>query len=460
MLSLFPGESETIVGLSARLRRGETSCVAILDRCLQRIAEWEPKVRAWVIIDSDGAMEQAERLDAELAEGRCRGPLHGIPFGIKDIIDVQGLPTACGFAPWRERTADEDAPCVAALRHGGAVILGKTVTTQFAWIDPPVTRNPWNHDRTPGGSSSGSAAAVASGMCLAALGTQTGGSVTRPAAFCGVPSYKFRHRPHHMPGIFPFAPTLDHLGVFARSVTDLHLTSVWLERWYDVVSILGANPGPAQVESWMQPYLSIQNTRRLFVHPHGFFERRAEPTTLAAFDDTLRMFESAGIEFVDWDDANVDLEGVLGSHRRIMAAEAAAGHEERFQTQAADYAPHIHALVREGLSLPVTSYIRDLQELEHRREHRSHEFFPRGAHALLAPATIGPAPDPSTTGNPCMNSPWSYYGLPVISVPTGLSAEGMPLSIQVVGQPGSADLFGTAAWCESIIRRASGAGSD
>ncbi len=215
-MKLFPSENETIEGVGKALRAGKTSCAAVLEHCFHQIDLWDERVHAWVIVDRAGAMHQARALDAELAEGKCRGPLHGIPLGIKDIIDVQGLPTAAGFRPWRERVAASDAVIVAKLRQAGAVILGKTVTTQFAWVDPPPTRNPWNLECTPGGSSSGSAAAVATGMCLGAIGTQTGGSIIRPASFCGVAGFKPLHRFVSTDGVLPFAPSLDHPGPIAR----------------------------------------------------------------------------------------------------------------------------------------------------------------------------------------------------------------------------------------------------
>ena len=220
-MNLFPDDHQTIVGTARRLRSGETTCLDVLQSCLDRIDEKERAVRAWVLVDRDGATLQAQALDAELQAGRDRGPLHGIPIGVKDIIDVKGLPTGCGDPRGSGHVAAEDATIVTRLRDAGAVILGKTVTTAWAWIDPPVTRNPWKLDRTPGGSSSGSAAAVACGMCLGAIGTQTGGSIIRPAAFCGVAGMKPTFGHVSTTGIFPFAPSLDHPGPIARSVDDL-----------------------------------------------------------------------------------------------------------------------------------------------------------------------------------------------------------------------------------------------
>ena len=179
-------EPRTITDAAGFIRRGELTPSELLEQCLARIDRYEAKVRAWVFIDRERARQDAERLTDELKAGQNRGPLHGIPVGIKDIIDVFDLPTGCGSKLWANSYARRDATVVQRLRQAGAVFLGKTVTTQYASFDPPPTRNPWNPERTPGGSSSGSAAALACGMCFGALGSQTGGSITRPASYCGV----------------------------------------------------------------------------------------------------------------------------------------------------------------------------------------------------------------------------------------------------------------------------------
>ena len=171
-----------ILEAAARLRKKEVTPADLVRECFAAIDRREAEVRAWVFVDRGYALEQAERLGRELAAGRDRGPLHGIPLGIKDIFDVADWPTAAGSKRWANSIAREDAPLIRNLRDAGAVFLGKTVTTAFASFDPPVTRNPWNLERTPGGSSSGSAAALATGMCLGAMGSQTGGSITRPAS--------------------------------------------------------------------------------------------------------------------------------------------------------------------------------------------------------------------------------------------------------------------------------------
>ncbi|MCI0704838.1 MAG: amidase, partial [Planctomycetia bacterium] len=214
-------EPQTITEAAEFIRKGELSPSELLEQCLGRIDKYESRVKAWVHLDRQGAREQAERLTAELKRGESRGPLHGIPVGVKDIIDVFDMPTGCGSKLWANSYARRDATCVERLRQAGAVIMGKTVTTAYASFDPPVTRNPWNLERTPGGSSSGSAAAVACGMCLGALASQTGGSITRPASYCGVYSLKPTYGRVSVDGVLPLAPSMDHVGVMANCVRDL-----------------------------------------------------------------------------------------------------------------------------------------------------------------------------------------------------------------------------------------------
>ena len=213
----------TIQDAAAALRGNKLTCVELLEMHLEQIDRHEGRIRAWVLVDRDRARKEARQADDERKSGLDRGPLHGIPVGIKDIIDVFDWPTACGSKRWQGSVARQDAPCVARLRHAGAVLVGKTVTTAFASFDPPPTRNPWNVARTPGGSSSGSAAAVAMGMCLAALGSQTGGSITRPASYCGVASCKPSYGTVSTEGVLPLAESMDHVGAMANCVADVEI---------------------------------------------------------------------------------------------------------------------------------------------------------------------------------------------------------------------------------------------
>src|SRR5262245_34558169 len=273
-MQLYPSPAETIVGVSQTLRRRERTCVSVVEQCLAQIDAWESKVHAWVSIDRDGALARARELDRDLAEGKVRGPLHGIPLGIKDLFDVAGWPTLAG-APWLQSApAAADAPVIARLRKAGAIILGKTVTTQFACFDPPETRNPWNLERTPGGSSSGSAAAVATGMCLGALGSQTGGSITRPASYCGVAGCKPTFGLVPLEGVYPLAASLDHPGPIARSVGDAAL----------LLEVMAEQP---------IGYPTPCDPPRLG-RLRGMFAGRAEETSAAVFEQALMRLASAG----------------------------------------------------------------------------------------------------------------------------------------------------------------------
>jgi aspartyl-tRNA(Asn)/glutamyl-tRNA(Gln) amidotransferase subunit A len=437
---LFPRPEQTIAGVSRLLRQREVSCVDILNACLEQVDEWEPKVHAWVVLDRGRAMERARSLDDELRSGKDRGPLHGIPIGIKDIIDVKGLPTACGAKRWAHRIAEGDAPVVEKLRGAGAIIMGKTVTTPYAWIDPPPTRNPWNLDRTPGGSSSGSAAAVACAMCYGAIGSQTGGSITRPATFCGVAGMKPAANFVSKIGVLPFAPSLDHIGPITRSVTDLRLL---YEAIFD-----------GSKWAWNQ----LSNAPRVDGPPRlgrlrGFFDRRLDASVRPLIDEVLRVLAGCGAKVVNIDDP-VDFEQILVQHRTIMAAEAAETHSDWLDEFPEDYPPRIRELIEEGRPVQALVYLRALKA----RHAAMRGLFSSSARedydVLLTPATIGTAPDRTTTGDPAFNSPWSFcFAHHTVSVPVGTAPDGLPVAIQLIGMELShVRILQAAEWCEEAIR--------
>jgi aspartyl-tRNA(Asn)/glutamyl-tRNA(Gln) amidotransferase subunit A len=424
----------TVTGAAKQIREGRLSCRELLERCLGRIDRHEAQVRAWVLVDRDRARAEADDRDRELKGGLDRGPLHGVPVAIKDIFDVFDWPTACGSRLWKDAVARRDAPAVARLRQAGAVLIGKTVTTQYASFDPPPTRNPWKLDRTPGGSSSGSAAAVAAGMCVAALGSQTGGSITRPAAYCGVAGCKPTYGLVSLDGILPLAPTMDHPGPLAGCVPDLAV----------VLQVI-ADPAP---RDWLTPPGSPP-APPAFGRLRGFFERYADETTRAMMEAACRRLAERGAAVRDVA-LPASFEEVVARHRVVMAVEAAAFHGERLARHPDDYAPKIRGLVEEGLACPAPEYAR---ALEHRRRLIADmaALF-TGLDALVCPATARPPPDASTTGDPAFNSPWSYTGLPVVSFPVALSPDGLPMSLQLVGPAGGeGPLFRAAAWAEGAF---------
>lgn len=429
MMSDIPSIAKAAVDL----RSGELTVVELVDRCLDRIERLDGRVRAWVMVDAQGARLEARRLDALLDDGEDLGPLHGIPVGVKDIIDVADWPTKAG-SPLREtHRATRDAPVVARLRETGAVLLGKTVTTQFASFDPPVTRNPWNLERSPGGSSSGSAAAVATGMCLAALGTQTGGSIIRPASYCGVAAYKPAYGALDMRGIVPLAHHLDHVGPMAQNVGDLYLLWQTLARRApeQAIELLQVPHLDRSFETWLDSH-----SQTMILHPaeHPLI---AEGTDAAVREVTERAFDRLRTSFrIKPIPLPASLAEVPAMHRRIMAVEAAAYHRADFERQPEAYAPNISSLIEEGLRTSAVDYA---DALAHQRRFRQEmlEVLTAGRREPLAsvvmPSTTTTAPDPSTTGDALFNAPWSYAGLPAVTIPCGLAADGLPCGLQFVG---------------------------
>jgi aspartyl-tRNA(Asn)/glutamyl-tRNA(Gln) amidotransferase subunit A len=443
----FSKPTDTLARAAELLRAGETTSGSLVEQCLAAIDAREAEVRAWVLVDRKGARRQAELCDAEIRAGKYRGPLHGIPLGIKDIIDVAGWPTTAGFEPWKDRVAQEDACVVKRLRAAGAVLLGKTVTTQFASFDPAVTRNPWNLERTPGGSSSGSAAAVACGMCYGALGSQTGGSITRPASYCGVAGFKPTYQRIPADGIVPLAPSMDHPGPIARTVQDLALI-------FDVIGQWEINPEPG-----IGFITSLERPPRLG-RLRSFFQERADDSVRESVDLAVDCLKRAGATVVETE-LPASFQNVLRSHRLLMAVEAAAWHEMLYRKHCQEYQPQIRALLQEGIAARAIDY-RRAKEHQAQVSHDMMGLFAdeveetgelREIDALLAPATTSPAPSRDSTGDPAFNSPWSFTGLPVVSFPVAWIDDGLPLGVQLVGcSSAEKALFQVAHWCEAVLQ--------
>jgi Asp-tRNA(Asn)/Glu-tRNA(Gln) amidotransferase A subunit family amidase len=320
---------------------------------------------------------------------------------------------------------------VTRLREDGAIVLGKTVTTEFASFDPPPTRNPWNLERTPGGSSSGSAAAVATGMCFAAVGSQTGGSIIRPASYCGVAGLKPTWGRVSLAGIVPLAYHLDHPGPIARTVADLDVAYRSMRGFdpNDPISRAGAPTPPSTLEA---------PTRIGVVR--GFFVERATPTVRDTAAAAVERLRAGGFEVVDVALPS-SFADVVRSHRMVMAVEAAAYHRETFAARRAEYGPRIAGLLDEGLAATSTDYSRALAlQLTFRRD-MERLIEETGVDALIMPAVSNTAPPADTTGEPSFQAPWSFAGLPVVSMPCGLGDDGLPVCVQFVGQ----------AWCEERL---------
>jgi aspartyl-tRNA(Asn)/glutamyl-tRNA(Gln) amidotransferase subunit A len=428
----------TIQAAAEEIRKGRLSPVDLVKSCLERIERCEDRVHAWVLIDREGALARAEECVREIERGGWRGPLHGIPIAIKDIFDVFDWPTAAGSRLWKNSIARQDATVVRRLRQAGAVFLGKTVTTQYASFDPPPTRNPWNLARTPGGSSSGSAAALACGMCLGALGSQTGGSITRPASYCGAAGCKPTFGRIPIDGVVPLAPSMDHVGPMARCVRDLEI-------------LLRAIAGACITPCWpVRPNPSEnQGPYPLLGRLRGLFDHRADSAVAEMMQQVCTQLGKKGATIIDVPEPAAFAE-VLPRHRTVMAVESAAFHQERLRRHPEDYDPRIRALLEEGLNCPAPEYARCKEHKDLLCSEMGPYFY--DLDALLTPATTSPAPDAATTGDPAFQSPWSYTGFPTISFPAGLSNDGLPLAIQLVGRPWSeSKLFSVALWCEEAL---------
>lgn len=435
----------SISELSAEIAAGKLTPSQLVSSCLERIDAVDDKIKAWALVDREGALSAARQLDQELAQGQRRGALHGIPLGIKDIYYTTGLPTEAGSRAWAGFVPDYDATTVARLKEAGAIILGKTHTTEFAYFDPAPTRNAWNTEHTPGGSSSGSGAGVAAGMCPAALGSQTMGSVLRPAAYNGIVGFKPQYGRISVYGVVPVSPILDHVGILARTVTDIALVFQAIAG-HDAKDKLSLNePVPdclTALEKQSPPRLGL--VRSLF-YDNADDEMRQHTDKIA----TLLRQAGANIEEVT---PPPSFATIIDNARIIMAVEAAASHRESFAKHGDKYRDGIRKLIEDGQAVTNTEYEEALQV----RLQQCSEMEPLlyQVDAMLTPGIPGPAPHGlSSTGNPVMQAPWTIMGIPSISLPSGLSQHGLPLAIQLGGPPKAEDkLLAVARWCESVLK--------
>ncbi len=438
-----PLHALTVSEAAAGIRSGRLSPLSLLEALLARIDARDPGLKAWVWVDRKGALETARQRVAEAQKHEFRGPLHGVPVGVKDIFHVAGMTTTAGAGPFAHERPTEDAESVARLRQAGAIILGKTKTTEFAYLDPADTRNPWNPEYTPGGSSSGSAAAVAARMVPLALGSQTVGSTLRPAGYCGVVGFKATHGRISCRGVLPLAWSLDHVGLFCRSVADAALAFQVLAG-HDPADPLSAREPTADYA-----LLKPQRPPRLGM-PRQFFLERANAEVTAHLEKVGEMLARAGAS-VEEVKLPPSFQGIHEAGTRVMQVEAAAFHAERFAAHAADYRPKIRALIETGLKVGGVDYALAQQ---HRRRFRTETapLFDQ-ADALLMPVAGTPAPKGlDSTGDPTFCAPWSFSGLPAISLPSGLARDGLPLAIQMVsGAFDEARLLAVARWCEATL---------
>jgi Asp-tRNA(Asn)/Glu-tRNA(Gln) amidotransferase A subunit family amidase len=428
-----------------RIRAGRLTATALVEAHLRRVEALDPDLQAWVAVDRAGALEAAAALDAEAAGGRFRGPLHGIPVGVKDIFHVAGLKTTAGARGFADTVPGEDAASVARLRAAGAVILGKLHTTEFANLDPAPTRNPWHPARTPGGSSSGSAAAVAARLVPAALGSQTVGSTLRPAAFCGVVGLKPTYGRVSRRGVIPCSWSLDHVGIIARSVADAAVL-LGVLAGHDPSDPGSAVQPPPDVEAVVAGVPERAPRLGLVGEP---LRERAAPEMQAHADGLAARLASRGA-VVEPVRLPAIVTSLISAVYVVLRAEAATWHADLYRAHADEYRPKIRASIETGMCIDAALYLR-AQRIR-RQARRELAAILRGFDALVMPAAAGPAPDRASTGDPTFNAPWSGIGAPSITLPTGLAAEGLPLGTQLVGAPfAEARLLAAARWVEAAV---------
>jgi Asp-tRNA(Asn)/Glu-tRNA(Gln) amidotransferase A subunit family amidase len=431
--------------MAARIRTGDLSPVDLVEELLAHIDALEPAIGAWVFLDREGARSAARDRAAEARRGEFRGPLHGVPVGVKDIFHVAGMMTTAGGPPSVHERPAEDAESVARLRRAGAIVLGKTTTTEFAYADPTHTRNPWNLSHTPGGSSSGSAAAVGARMIPVALGTQTGGSTLRPAAYCGVVGLKPTHGRISCRGIVPLAWSLDHVGIFSRTVADAAIALDALTGYDPADPFSAREPGPrcgeTVLESGRGPRLGL--VRRSFLD-EATDEVKANVAAVAG------SLQRSGA-YIDEIELPESFHGMPSAGTITMQAEAATYHAARFSAHAPEYGPKLRALVEAGLRTSAVDYLAAQRLRE--RFRRDVSMLWQRVDALLLPVTRTSAPAGlESTGDPTFCAPWSSAWLPAISIPSGLGRDGLPLAIQLVSRSfGEATLLAVAGWCAEVL---------
>ena len=419
--------------LSARdaareIAAGRLSAEALVAACLERIAAREPVVGAWHHLDRAAALAAARCCDTSAPSG----PLHGIPIAVKDLIDTVDMPTGYGSAIYEGHRPAADAACVALARAAGAIVLGKTVTTEFACFTAGKTANPHNAAHTPGGSSSGSAAAVGDGMVPLALGTQTAGSVIRPAAYCGVVGFKPSFGVIPRAGVKPLADSLDTIGTMARNVADAAFFA----------GILGGRPGLREVAMPAAP------------PRFGFYRtpmwEEAEPSTEAALDHARAALERAGAQIAEIE-VPPEHRGLTAAQETIMGFELVRGLAYERLQHSAELSPRLAQLLDAGMTVGPDAYDAACAETAVARARLDGFFGP--CDALLAPAAPGEAPAGlGYTGNPVFSRMWTLLGVPCVTLPAIWGVSGLPTGIQLIGRPGrDAQLMAAALFAERAL---------
>jgi Asp-tRNA(Asn)/Glu-tRNA(Gln) amidotransferase A subunit family amidase len=399
------------------LRSGQLDLVAYLDEVCDHLETTDPLVHAFLPEKNRRSRLRAAAvaLQARFPDPASRPPLYGIPVGVKDTFRVDGFPTQAGSQLPPELFEASEATSVTLLRTAGALILGKTVTTEFAYFEPGPTRNPRNLNYSPGGSSSGSVAAIAAGFCPLSLGTQVIGSTIRPAAYCGIVGFKPTYGRIPTDGLVKCADSVEHVGYFTQDVAG------------------SAFAAPLLCKNWRSELIDTPKTLPVLGVPEGPYLAQASAEALAVFEDQIALLAQAGYT-VRRVNAFNDIEEINRRHTRMVFAEMAEVHRLWFAQYEALYRPRTAAALREGQTVGKDELAQARNGRAITRTNVEALMAEAGIDVWISPATTGPAPEGlDSTGSPIMNLPWTYIGLPAITFPAGLAANGLPLGLQCVG---------------------------
>jgi Asp-tRNA(Asn)/Glu-tRNA(Gln) amidotransferase A subunit family amidase len=411
---MFPA---SLVETTATLRTGELDLLIYINQLCDLIDATEPQIQALLpeVDRRARLLIEAQVLQAQFPDPASRPALFGVPVGIKDIFFVDGFPTHAGSQLPPELFVGPEGDGVRTLHTAGALILGKTVTTEFAYFEPGPTRNPRNLDYSPGGSSSGSAAAVAAGFCPLAIGTQTIGSTIRPAAFCGIVGFKSSYGRIPMTGGILCSETFDHVGIFTQDVAGMELSASLL------------------CQNWRKVEMEMPGALPILGVPDGPYLEQASPEGLAAFEHQLVLLKKAGYT-VRRVKALEEIDAINRQHSRLVFAEMAQVHSEWFTHYASLYRPRTASAIREGQEVSAEELSVLRASPEKLRAELEMLMTQAGIDLWVCPSAPGPAPQGITsTGSPLMNLPWTHAGMPAISLPAGHAANGLPLGLQCVG---------------------------
>jgi len=415
----------TATEAASEIAHGAISAEDYTGACLERIAAVESEVRAFIHLDAERALAQARALDRLKANGDRLGPLHGIPIGIKDVFDTADYPTEYGSPIFAGRRPEADATAVRKLREAGAVIIGKTVTTEFAYFHPGKTRNPRDLNRTPGGSSSGSAAVVAAGMVPLAIGSQTNGSVIRPAAFCGVFAVKPSHGLISRAGALTLSLNLDHVGAFARSIEDLALI-------LDV--LVGQDSADPDSRPYASPGFRVSVAEVPPIAPSYALVRtpmwdKADGDTRSAVEDLAKELGAREVDLPD------DYRAAWEAQRAIMATDM-AHNLGAFLDRGGEASKQFRDLIAEGRKVTAVQYLAAVRDAR-RYADGMMGIFEQLADAIITPSARGVAPlGIEATGDPVFCTLWSLTGFPSLNLPLLANDAGLPIGVQLIGAPG------------------------